>query len=303
MIEQDAFWMHRSQILSIPFTPLCMPPCFLRFCSLGLVLGAGALWAQVVASSVATQDGQDSIAASAGEFIARPVFWTEDQTPVDFLEMAGRHTKARWRSLFRPRLPLTPSSDRCKTGFTLGSLIGESCLIWEAGDAQQFRNNNQDIVACCRTLGMGDRIMPRLMAQAKMAEMDEWKGLRQEIIDGHLEMMRILREQMDEDLAVLVSLGAWIRSLEIVSKLVVETPEVDKRPLCIGSPALLAELRHDFSTLSDFTRRSALLQPLITLLADLEQTWSNPKAGAPTQRMVAGTHERLRSVMEELTLK
>jgi hypothetical protein len=280
-----------------------MRSCIHQFCSLGLFLGASMLWAQVASTSVATKGGQDSIAASAGEFVARPVFWTEDQTPVDFLEMAGRHTKARWRSLFRPPLALTPSTDRCKTGFTLGSLIGESFLIWEAGDAQQFRNNNQDVIACCRTLGIGDRIMPRLMAQAKMAEMDEWKALRQEIVDGHLEVMRILREQMDEDLAVLVSIGAWMRSLEIVSKLVVETPDVDKRPLCIGSPALLAELRHDFSTLSEFTRRSALLQPLITLLAELEQTWSNTKAGAPTQRMVAGTHARLRSVMEELTLK
>jgi hypothetical protein len=264
-----------------------------------LLLAGVHLPAQTAQSS---KSGQDSIAASAGEFVAPPVFWTEDQTPADFLEMAGRHTKARWRALFRPK-PTTPSSDRTKTGFTLGSLIGESFLIWEAGDAQQFRNNNQDIVSYCRSLGMGEKIMPRLMAQARMAEMDEWKDLRQEIVDGHQEIMRLLREQQDEDLAVLVSIGAWMRSLEIVSKLVMETPEVDKRPLCIGSPALLAELRQDFASLSDLTRRSALLQPLITVLSELEKTWGNTKTGAPTQSMVAGTHERLRMMLEELTLK
>lgn len=267
--------------------------------ALCLLLAGGHLPAQTAPTS---KSGQDSIAASAGEFVAPPVFWTEDQTPADFLEMAGRHTKARWRSLFRPK-PTTPSSDRTKTGFTLGSLIGESFLIWEAGDAQQFRNNNQDIVSYCRSLGMGEKIMPRLMAQARMAEMDEWKDLRQEIVDGHQEIMRLLREQQDEDLAVLVGLGTWMRSLEIVSKLVMETPEVDKRPLCIGSPALLAELRQDFASLGDTTRRSALLLPLITVLSELEKTWGNTKAGAPTQSMVASTHERLRTVMEELTLK
>jgi hypothetical protein len=265
-----------------------------------LLLAGAHLPAQTAPPS--SKGGQDSIAASAGEFVVPPVFWTEDQTPADFLEMAGRHTKARWRALFRTK-PTTPSSDRTKTGFTLGSLIGESFLIWEAGDAQQFRNNNQDIVSYCRSLGMGEKIMPRLMAQARMAEMDEWKDLRQEIIDGHQEIMRLLREQKDEDLAVLVSIGAWMRSLEIVSKLVTETPEVDKRPLCIGSPALLAELRQDFASLSDLTRRSALLQPLITVLSELQKAWGNTKAGAPTQSMVAGTHERLRLMMEELTLK
>jgi len=245
--------------------------------------------------------GQDSIAASAGEFISRPVFWTEDQTPADFLEMAGRHTRARWRTLYRPQPPV-PSTDRMKTGFTLGSLLGESYLIWEAGDAQQFRNNNQDIVSYCRTLGLGEKMRPRLMAQAKMAEMDEWKDLRQEIVDGHQELLRLLREQMDEDLAVLVDIGAWMRSLEIVSKLVIETPEVDKRHLCIGSPALLAEMRQDFASLSDVTRRSAPLQPLIEVLTELVKTWGNPKAGAPTQSMVARTHEQLRNVIEELMM-
>jgi hypothetical protein len=264
-----------------------------------LLFAGGHLPAQTTQNP---KSGQDSIAASAGDFVVPPVFWTEDQTPADFLEMAGRHTKARWRALFRPK-PTTPSSDRTKTGFTLGSLIGESFLIWEAGDAQQFRNNNQDIVSYCRSLGMGEKIMPRLMAQARMAEMDEWKDLRQEIVDGHQEIMRLLREQQDEDLAVLVDLGTWMRSLEIVSKLVMETPEVDKRPLCIGSPALLAELRQDFASLSDTTRRSALLLPLITVLSELEKTWGNTKAGAPTQSMVASTHERLRAVLEELTLK
>jgi hypothetical protein len=244
----------------------------------------------------------DSIAASVGEFHARVIFWTEDQTPADFLEMAGQHTKARWRTLYRPQPPgLT--ADRMKAAFILGSLVGETFLIWEAGDAQQFRNNNQDLVHYCRMLGLGERMRPRLMAQAKMAEMDEWKDLRQEIVDGHQEITRLLREQMDEDLALLVDLGAWMRSLEIVSKLVVETPEVDKRPLCIGSPALLAELRQDFAKLSRDTRRSALMKPVIDVLRELERVWADERMGPPTQGMVARTHQQLSALMEELTLK
>ncbi len=176
-------------------------------------------------------------------------------------------------------------------------------MIWETGDSQQFRNNNQDIVTYCRMLGVREKMMPRLMAQAKMAESDEWKDIRQEIVDGHQELMRLLREQRDEDLSVLVNIGAWMRSLEIVSKLVVETPEVDKRPLCIGSPALLALLRQNFSTLSDLTRHSQLLQPVILVLTELEKVWSDRLSGPPTQGMVSRTHDQLRVLMEDLTLK
>ncbi len=247
-------------------------------------------------------ENRDSIAAGVGDFSTTRVFWTEDQTPVDFLEMAGRHTKARWRMLYRPQPP-SPTPDRNKAAFTLGALIGDSFLIWEAGDAQQFRNNIQDIVTYCRMLGLGEKMMPRLMAQAKMSEMDEWKDLRQEIVDGQQELIRLLREQKDDDLALLIGIGGWMRSLEIVSKLVTEAPDVDIRPLCIGSPALLANLREDFAQLSSETRRSEMLRPVIEVLTHLEITWKNSDRDPPTQSMVASTHERLRSVMETVTLK
>ncbi len=266
------------------------------------LLAAVAAPGLILAASEPEESSPDSIAASAGDFVARPVFWTEDQTPADFLEMAGQHTKARWRTLYRPQPP-NPTADRLKAAFTLGSLLGETFLIWQAGDAQQFRNNNQDVAHYCRMLGLGEKMRPRLMAQAKMAEMDEWKDLRQEIVDGHQEIIRLLREQMDEDLSLLVDLGAWMRSLEIVSKIVVETPEVDKRPLCIGSPALLAELRQDFAKLSRETRRSPQMLPLILVLNELERVWGDERLGPPTQSMVARTHEQLRGLMEGITLK
>jgi len=244
----------------------------------------------------------DTIAAGAGEFVARAVFWTEDQTPADFLDLAGQHTKARWRTLYRPPPP-GPMADRVKAAFTLGSLVGETFLIWQAGDAPQCRSNNQELATFCRILGLGEKMRPRLMAQAKMAEMDEWKDMRQEIVDGHQEIMRLLREQMDDDLALLVDIGAWMRALEIVSKLVQETPEVDKRPLCIGSPALLADMRQDFAKLTPENQRSPPLPPVIAVISELERVWGDPKMGAPTQNMVIRTHEQLRAVMEELTLK
>ena len=265
-------------------------------------LAAATATAQAQAAMPPAERPSDSIAASAGDFVSHPVFWTEEQTPADFLEMAGQHTKARWRTLYRPQPP-NPTADRLKAAFTLGSLLGETFLIWQAGDAQQFRNNNQDVVHYCRMLGLGEKMRSRLMTQAKMAEMDEWKELRQEIVDGHQEIMRLLREQMDDDLSLLVDLGAWMRSLEIVSKLVVETPEVDKRPLCIGSPALLADLRQDFAKLSRDTRRSTQLMPVILVLRELERVWADDRLGPPTQGMVARTHEQLRTLMEDLTLK
>jgi hypothetical protein len=253
----------------------------------------------------AQKDGEppaNSIAASAGAFTARRVFWQPGQSAADFLETAGQHIKVRWRTLYRPQPP-TPTPDRHKAAFTLGSLLGEGLLILQAGDAQQFRNNNQDVVTYCRMLGLGERMMPRLMTQAKMAESSEWKELRQELAAGQQELIQTLREQKDEDLAILVDLGVWMRSLEIASTLAVASPDLDIWPLCIGSPALLNKLSHDFATLSPPSRESALLKPVHETLAKLTAVWNKPDTGPPTQYEVTDAHERFKKVMEEMTLK
>ena len=82
-----------------------------------------------------------------------------DQTPADFLDLIGQRTKARWRLLFRPPPP-TPPTDRGRAALLLGGLMADSFLIWQAGDSQQFRNNNQEVLSYCRMLGLGEKLLP-----------------------------------------------------------------------------------------------------------------------------------------------
>ena len=58
---------------------------------------------------------------------------------------------------------------------------------------------------------------------------------------------------------------------------------------------LLSE-RADFAEACD----AAGIQPLV--LTELEKTWANKSSGAPTQSMVARTHEQLSTVMKELMM-
>ena len=76
---------------------------------------------------------------TGGVFIGQPAGWTPEQTPIDFLDVVGLQTKARWRQLYRAPPP-TPSTDRPRAAFTLGGLIGDAFLALQAEDVQQFRN-------------------------------------------------------------------------------------------------------------------------------------------------------------------
>ena len=220
-----------------------------------------------------------------------------NQTPGDFLDLIGQRTRTRWRLLFRPPPP-TPPTDRDRASLIRGSQLADSFLVWQAGDSQQFRNNNQDVLSYCRMLGLGEKLMPRLMAQGKMAESSEWKELGKEIVDSHHVLIRMLREQKDDDLAVMIDLGLWLRLLEIASTAVVESSAADVRPLCIGSPAILQDIRDHFNRLSPSKREGALIQRIGTTMDEISTLWKVAGAGPPTELQVTQTHEKLRGLMQ-----
>ena len=255
------------------------------FClaALGLCLGGKALSAE------------DPVADEA------PSTALAGQTPADFLDFLGHNSKARWRLLFRPPPP-TPPTDRGRAALILGTLLADSFLIWQAGDAQQFRNNNQEVLSYCRMLGLGEKLMPRLMAQGKMAESSEWKELRHEIVDGHQELLRMLREQKDDDPAVLIDLGLWLRLLEIASSIVVENDTVEARPLCIGSPTILQDIRDDFNRLSMAKHDEPLIKRIGTVIEDISTLWRGPQT-APTADQVTKTNEKLKESLQAMVEK
>jgi hypothetical protein len=290
----------------------------LQLCLRGLsLLAATLLWqAGAVASRAQTSGALPDAPASgenravspdeegkadcAGASVAS--LWTEEQTPVDFLDAVGQLTKARWRQLYRPPPP-TPAPDRMRTAVTLGYLVGESFLCVQAVDAQQFRNNNQEVTTFCRTLGFGEKVAPLLLNQARLAEAELWEDLRSEVIRGHQELDRALRDQRDEELAELLRIGVWLRTLEIVSTIVVETPDTELQGICVGSPVLVETLREAFGNLSEQCRATEVGREMGSLLDFLWRNWARSADAHVTEDVVQKTHERLAQSARKLSLR
>jgi len=224
---------------------------------------------------------------------------TTEPSPADFLDSIAQKTKARWRLLFRPPPP-TPPTDRGRTALILGTLLGDSFLVLQAGDAQQFRNNNQDVLTYCRTLGLGEKLLPRLMTQGNLAEQNAWKDLRQEIVDGHQQALKLLRDQRDDDLALLIDIGLGLRLFEIATALIVAAPEADVSLLCASSPSLLRDLQYDFGHLSTPKTEEALMLRVSTLINEVARLWQDAEKTPLTQTQAAETNDKLKGLMQEM---
>jgi hypothetical protein len=294
-----------------------------------LVLAGGLLFSRDESSSAIMAEGRSEVAApgsvdSTAEVLAKPrprlpmpkqlkVFrtepvivtdgpiWSADQTPADFLDGVSGRLKARWRQLYREPPP-PPSTDRQRAAFALGALLADCYLTLQATDAQQFKNTSQDILGYCRVLALGEKMTPRFMSAANLAESEKWLELRQDVVDGHQELCRLMREQRDDDLATLVDLGVWLRMIEVVSTLVVEAKDSQYWPLTAGSAELVVDLRNRFASMSQTTRTAEKMLKLGEVTEYLAKVWG-PKDLRPEQAEVMKTHERVSLLLRSMTLK
>jgi hypothetical protein len=224
--------------------------------------------------------------------------WNADQTPADFLDGIGARLKVRWRQLYRAS-PAPPSSSRPVTAFALGGLVADGYLAMTAQDGQHFRNNNQDILSYCRLLGVNEKINPRLMAQGKLAEVENWSELRQQVVDGNQELCRVLREQRDEDMAVLVEIGLWMRLIDMVSTTVMVVGDEKGWPYAVGSPALLRDLKARYAQLAPSTRELPEVAPLEVDIDFLCRRWDN--TDKPDKDRMDRTRAKIETMMKRFT--
>lgn len=222
-------------------------------------------------------------------------------TPWDFLDHVGRQTKARWRQSYREAPPAAPS-ERLRVAFMLGALVADSYLAQKAGDVQQFKNTNQDLINYCRVLGMGEKVPPGFLGAAKAAEREDWATVRKLVSDAQALIETLLVEQRDEDLAALVELGLWMRLFEITTTMVMNDDEVSDKTLCIGSVPLLNSLKARFDALGETTRSSETGVRLGSVLDILQRHWAHTN-GHPGPEVVGMTSEKLAFLMNRLTLK
>lgn len=222
--------------------------------------------------------------------------------PSEFLDKLSLEAKVRWRSLYRAPAPAAPPMERLKVAFTLGGLLADSHLAFRAGDAQQFKNINQDILKYCSSLALTDKLTPLVMNESKMAENQDWAAVRPMLHEKQMMIERLLGGQRDEDQATLVNLGLWFRLFEVTAEVVLMDTEAKDRRICVGSVALLESLAIRYETLSERARADDSVAVIGKCFGHLLRRWPNLE-GQPTDELVGFTAEKVKAVNEKLTLK
>jgi hypothetical protein len=124
--------------------------------------------------------------------------------------------KPDWAAFFR-RQPPVPHTSRPLIALNLGTRIADGFLAAEAQDRQQVKNVSMEIKLLAKSLGLEQEFMVRSNSIADFADGRQWDTLDEELEAVQSDLAAAMSGQRDDDLAMLMSLGCWLRSVEIAA--------------------------------------------------------------------------------------
>jgi hypothetical protein len=119
-------------------------------------------------------------------------------------------------------LPRPQTTDRLVLALNFGGIIADGFLIVQLKDPNQIEDVARTILKYCDSMGVGVRVKPHGKALLEKAFNQQWDTLKEELAATQADVEYEMLQLRDEQFAHLISLGGWLRALEIASESVAE---------------------------------------------------------------------------------
>jgi hypothetical protein len=116
--------------------------------------------------------------------------------------------------------PESMPSDRANLAIELGFLIADGFLVVQAGQMDKVEGLAKELTNYGKSLGIGDRVNRHAAAMLDTAKKNQIEELKAELAATQEDVEQELFKLRDADLAHLISLGGWIRALEVAASAV-----------------------------------------------------------------------------------
>jgi len=199
-------------------------------------------------------------------------------TPGEFFAAMDAAGRPAWSQFVRSGSPATADS-RARIALILGTLVADGYVAVEAQDGQAVKNIGKEIIALAKKLNVNQSVLGRAGSINDFAENSDWNALREELEATQNEVKLDMAEQKDDRLVTLVSIGAWIRGIELVSGIVAAayTPEGAK---LLRQPAIADYLVDQIDALPAATREDPLVAKIREGLKTTGALVADPVPGA-----------------------
>jgi hypothetical protein len=201
-----------------------------------------------------------------------------------------------FEAVARPVSELT-TNDRSRYALAFGVLIGNGFLDVEVERDQDLPALGRELIRRARGLGVGERVARHSKRLLDLAQIGAWDKLRKELSVTQADVESAMLGLHDEPLAQLLSLGGWLRGLEIGAQSVVKTfsPERAER---LRNRELLTYYLDRLDSLAPRYKKNELIQKITVGLQSVQQSWNEAENFGPSQ--VARIYETARDLINQI---
>ncbi len=111
--------------------------------------------------------------------------------------------------------PQATHASREQMGMVFGGLVADGFLIVESKRQNLVEDLGRVLLRQARSLGVGDRVMRHSASLTDLGKQGEWAAVRSELLATQEDVEQAMTELRDQKMAHLISLGGWLRGLEI----------------------------------------------------------------------------------------
>jgi hypothetical protein len=172
-------------------------------------------------------------------------------------------------------LPQTITGSREQKGMIFGGLIADGFLIVEAERKNLVENFGRALIEQARAFGVGERVMRHSASLTDLGKRGQWQKVRQELIATQSDVEQAMIDLRDEKMAHLISLGGWLRALDI-SAAAVQSEFSPARAKVLAQPDLADYFAEELKTLPPPVAHSALFEKIRAGVQKLRPVLSKP---------------------------
>jgi hypothetical protein len=193
--------------------------------------------------------------------------------------------------------PQATPSGREQMGLIFGGLVGDGFLIVECQKQNLVEDLGRVLLRQARSLGVGDRVMRHSASLTELGKRGDWTAVRRELIATQDDVEQAMTGLRDQKMAHFISLGGWLRGLEITSG-AVEAKYSPERAAVLWQRDLINYFGEEMKTLPPPLARTPLFEKIRAGIGVIRTLLNH----APPDKMSLDEVKTLHAQAKELNL-
>jgi hypothetical protein len=179
--------------------------------------------------------------------------------------------------------PQAAHASREQMGMVFGGLVADGFLIVESKKQNLVEDLGRVLLRQARSLGVGDRVMRHSASLTELGKKGDWQAVRRELISTQQDVEEAMTELKDQKMAHLISLGGWLRGLEICAG-AVESNYTPDRAAVLWQRDLINYFAEEMKTLPPTIAHKPLFEKVRAGVDEIRDVLNNaPEAPALAQ--------------------